>query len=58
MEYIDNIKQIEEIYGTPGQAALLKVAKQMTPAYRDWIARSRFVFCQRLARKERMHRRV
>ncbi|HBQ35320.1 MAG TPA: pyridoxamine 5'-phosphate oxidase [Rhodobacteraceae bacterium] len=42
MEYIDNIKQIEEIYGTPGQAALLKVAKQMTPAYRDWIARSRF----------------
>ncbi|WP_127902685.1 pyridoxamine 5'-phosphate oxidase family protein [Solirhodobacter olei] len=42
MEYIETVEALETLYGTPGEAALAKVARRMTPLYRDWIARSRF----------------
>ncbi|MFD1913302.1 MSMEG_1061 family FMN-dependent PPOX-type flavoprotein [Halodurantibacterium flavum] len=42
MELITNIEALERHYGTPGEAATAKVARRMTPAYRNWIARSRF----------------
>lgn len=42
MEYVDSIEALEAIYGKPGEAAIIKVAHQLTPAYRKWIMRSRF----------------
>ena len=42
MEMIDSIAALEAIYGTPGEASILKVARQMTPTYRKWIMASRF----------------
>ncbi len=39
---IDTLEKLEALYGTPGAPALRKVARRMTPAYRAWIARSRF----------------
>jgi len=42
MDYIDNIEELEVLYGQPAHAALVKVAHRMTPTYRDWIMRSRF----------------
>lgn len=41
MEFIGSIAALEAHYGAPGQAALVKVARRMTPAYRAWIGRSR-----------------
>lgn len=43
MEYIDSVKGLEALYGTPGAASIRKVADQLTPLYARWIARSRFV---------------
>ena len=42
MEFITTLQALEEHYGTPGEASLIKVARQMTPAYRTWIVRARF----------------
>ncbi|HQU68473.1 MAG TPA: pyridoxamine 5'-phosphate oxidase family protein [Albidovulum sp.] len=42
MRFIASVEELEGHYGTPGEASLLKVARRMTPAYRDWIGRSRF----------------
>ncbi len=42
MEYVDSIEALEAIYGTPSEAAIVKVAHQLTPTYRAWIMRSRF----------------
>ncbi len=42
MEFVENIEELEALYGAPGSASLNKVAKRMTPLYRDWIMRSRF----------------
>ena len=42
MEYLQNIKELEDIYGKPGQAAIIKVTDQLTPTYSKWIAKSRF----------------
>jgi PPOX class probable FMN-dependent enzyme len=42
MKTIDDIETLEALYGTPGDAALRKVARRMTPGYRRWIAASRF----------------
>lgn len=42
MQYIENIEDLEAIYGTPAEAAIIKVAHEMTPRYREWIMRSRF----------------
>lgn len=42
MEFIRDIATLESHYGAPGEAALVKVARRITPAYRSWISRSRF----------------
>ncbi|MCR8548058.1 pyridoxamine 5'-phosphate oxidase family protein [Salipiger sp. P9] len=42
MRRIESIEALEALYGTPGEAALRKVARRLTPAYRRWIAASRF----------------
>jgi PPOX class probable FMN-dependent enzyme len=43
MHFIDTIEQLEGHYGTPAEASLVKVARRLTPAYRQWIAESRFL---------------
>lgn len=39
---IDSLEELHGIYGSPGEAALLKVARQITPLYRKWLSSSRF----------------
>lgn len=41
MERIDSIQSLEALYGTPGAAALRKVADHLTPLYRKWIMTSK-----------------
>lgn len=41
MRFIETVEELEGQYGTPGEAAVLKVARRMTPAYRAWITRAR-----------------
>jgi uncharacterized protein len=43
MRFIASVDELEGHYVTPGEASLLKVARRMTPAYRTWIERSRFL---------------
>lgn len=38
---IETIEALEALYGTPGAPALRKVARQMTPLYRQWIMASK-----------------
>lgn len=42
MAKIETIEALEALYGAPSKAALRKVAKRLTPMYRQWIAASRF----------------
>lgn len=42
MEFVEDISELEEIYGPPGSASMRKVAARMTPLYRQWIMASRF----------------
>ena len=42
MRRIESIAELEALYGTPGQAALDKVADRLTPSYRRWVEASRF----------------
>ncbi|MFY0618444.1 MULTISPECIES: pyridoxamine 5'-phosphate oxidase family protein [unclassified Shimia] len=42
MEYVTDIAELEALYGPPGSASTNKVARQMTPLYRQWIMASRF----------------
>jgi len=42
MEYVQDISQLEKIYGQAGAMATRKVANQLTPSYTAWISRSRF----------------
>lgn len=42
MEFIDELSALEAHYGKPGAPALRKVARQLTPLYRQWIMASRF----------------
>ena len=42
MQWIENIAELEKMYGQPGSASLNKVAQAMTPLYRKWIMASRF----------------
>ena len=42
MDTIDSIEGLEDIYGQVHPAAVLKVAKRMTPLYRKWVGASRF----------------
>jgi PPOX class probable FMN-dependent enzyme len=39
---IETVAHLLSLYGTPGPAAIRKVARRMTPLYRKWIAASRF----------------
>ena len=41
MDYIKHVEELEGLYGVPGEASLVKVARQMTPMYRAWIMASR-----------------
>lgn len=41
MHPIKDITALEALYGTPGAPALQKVARRMTPLYRQWIMASR-----------------
>lgn len=42
MRKISSIEALEALYDAPGEAALVKVAPRLTPAYRKWIMESRF----------------
>ncbi|MFC7702949.1 pyridoxamine 5'-phosphate oxidase family protein [Plastorhodobacter daqingensis] len=42
MDYVTTPEALEALYGTPSEAALLKVARRLTPAYQAWIEASRF----------------
>lgn len=42
MRFVEDIAELEAIYGEPGSASLRKVAARMTPLYRRWIMASRF----------------
>ena len=43
---ITDIAALEALYGTPGEASLIKVADHLTPLYAQWVMASRFcVFC-------------
>ncbi|MCB2128298.1 MAG: pyridoxamine 5'-phosphate oxidase family protein [Rhodobacteraceae bacterium] len=41
MTYLGTIEELEALYGQPGEASVVKVARRMTPVYRDWISRAR-----------------
>ncbi|MEM9584511.1 MAG: pyridoxamine 5'-phosphate oxidase family protein [Pseudomonadota bacterium] len=41
MDYVTDVSELETVYGAPGEASLIKVAKHMTPSYRKWIMASR-----------------
>jgi PPOX class probable FMN-dependent enzyme len=38
---VADIAQLEALYGTPGKASLIKVARHLTPLYLKWIMASR-----------------
>jgi len=40
---IETLAALEALYETPGEAARVKVTDRLTPAYRRWIERSRFL---------------
>ena len=42
MTWISTLDELHTHYGTPGEAATLKVTNHLTPAYRAWLERSRF----------------
>lgn len=42
MEFIEDIRALETLYGRPGAPALRKVAGHLTPLYREWIMNARF----------------
>lgn len=41
MKKIETVEALETLYGTPGPAAIRKVADHLTPLYRKWITASR-----------------
>jgi PPOX class probable FMN-dependent enzyme len=41
-DQIEDIATLEALYGTPGEASLIKVADRLTPLYAKWIMASRF----------------
>lgn len=42
MKHLDEISELEALYGVPGPAATEKVARRMTPEFRPWLERCRF----------------
>lgn len=43
MQAIGNISELESLYGAPRPDALAKVSSRLTPMYRQWISKARFV---------------
>lgn len=43
MQTIGTVAELEAIYGEPVTLAVTKVARRMTPRYREWIEASRFL---------------
>lgn len=43
MDTISSIAELENLYGKPVPNSLLKVVKQITPLYKQWIETSRFL---------------
>ena len=41
-DWIEDVTELETLYGDPARASIAKVARQMTPLYRKWITASRF----------------
>ncbi|MEO0359115.1 MAG: pyridoxamine 5'-phosphate oxidase family protein [Pseudomonadota bacterium] len=41
MSWVMSLDQLDQLYGQPGDASLIKVAAQITPEYGAWIAASR-----------------
>ncbi len=41
MQYLESIEDLTALYGEPGAASLRKVARRMTPLYRQWIMASK-----------------
>lgn len=44
MHWIDSEEGLAALYGPPPEAAVVKVTRQLTPAYKAWIERARFCF--------------
>jgi len=42
MDWIATLDELHHHYGTPAEAATIKVTNHLTPAYRAWIDRARF----------------
>ncbi|MCP4822271.1 MAG: pyridoxamine 5'-phosphate oxidase family protein [Shimia sp.] len=42
MDWVENIAELEALYGAPGIASTAKVADHLTPLYLKWIMASRF----------------
>ena len=42
MDYVGSIKDLLALYGPPVPAALVKVSKELTPLYEEWVRASRF----------------
>ncbi len=42
MNTLSDVAELEALYGTPGEASIIKVASALTPLYRKWIMSSRF----------------
>ncbi|MCU0829328.1 MAG: pyridoxamine 5'-phosphate oxidase family protein [Tabrizicola sp.] len=42
MTWLTTLDELHARYGHPGEAATVKVTRQLTPAYRAWLDRSRF----------------
>ncbi len=42
MQAIEDLQALEALYGTPGEASLVKVAERVTPEYRALIEASPF----------------
>ena len=40
--YVEDIAELEDLYGTPGAASMRKVVQRLTPLYRKWILTSRY----------------
>lgn len=42
MTYVTSTDDLEAVYGSPGEASLIKVTDFLTPTYSAWIERARF----------------
>jgi uncharacterized protein len=50
MDWITDLDALHARYGTPKAPALRKVSPRLVPAYRDWIAQSRFCILSTVGR--------